>query len=311
MATQLTPSELESVATLCLMAAVADGGRSDEERDQIQQIMSSLDQSGGTNVLALYQKVLLRQADVASAAAPLASPETKTLAYEMALGVCNADGIINPREKEFLERLRSTLAIEAAPTRAMQQASDGLAGVDLATAQAATPVAAADLDTSITRYATIAAALELLPHTLATAAIIPLQMKMVYSIGKSFGYDLDRGHIREFLATIGLGMTSQVLEGFANRLLGGAGRSILGGLLGSAVGAAGSSAIAFASTYALGHVAKSYYASGRTLTVDQLKATFADLTQRGQSLYSSHEGNIASQARSMDPSKLLPLIRGL
>jgi len=40
-------------------------------------------------------------------------------------------------------------------------------------------------------------------------ADIPLQMKMVYRIGKSYGFDLDRGHIKDFLATAGVGMASQ------------------------------------------------------------------------------------------------------
>jgi len=32
------------------------------------------------------------------------------------------------------------------------------------------------------------------------------------------------GHIKDFLATIGVGMTSQVLENYARKLLGGLGR---------------------------------------------------------------------------------------
>ena len=43
-------------------------------------------------------------------------------------------------------------------------------------------------------------------------AIIPLQIKMVYGIGKTHGYELDQGHIRELLATLGVGLTSQYLE---------------------------------------------------------------------------------------------------
>jgi uncharacterized protein (DUF697 family) len=36
-------------------------------------------------------------------------------------------------------------------------------------------------------------ALEIMPHTLATMAIVPLQMRMVYHIGKSYGFELDSG----------------------------------------------------------------------------------------------------------------------
>jgi uncharacterized protein (DUF697 family) len=68
----------------------------------------------------------------------------------------------------------------------------------------------------------------LLPQSWASVAIIPLQVKMVYRIGKAYGVELDQGHIREFLATVGVGLTSQYLEQF--------GRKLLGGLLGKMAG---------------------------------------------------------------------------
>ena len=58
----------------------------------------------------------------------------------------------------------------------------------------------------ILNYAILNGALELLPESLATMAIIPLQMKMVYRIGKTYGFELDRGHIKDFLATAGVGI---------------------------------------------------------------------------------------------------------
>ena len=77
-----------------------------------------------------------------------------------------------------------------------------------------------DHDRMIPNDAILNGALELLPNSLATMAIIPLQMKMVCRIGKSYGYELDRGHIKDFLATAGLGMVSQYVEQVGIRLLG-------------------------------------------------------------------------------------------
>ena len=77
----------------------------------------------------------------------------------------------------------------------------------------------------ILRYAILDGALQLLPETLATMAIIPLQMKMVWRIGKAHGHDLDRASIKEFLATAGIGLGSQMVEGFARKLIGGFGAS--------------------------------------------------------------------------------------
>jgi len=51
---------------------------------------------------------------------------------------------------------------------------------------------AEDQDRMILNCAIVNGALELLPDTLASMAIIPLQMKLVYRIGKSYGYKLDR-----------------------------------------------------------------------------------------------------------------------
>ena len=127
----------------------------------------------------------------------------------------------------------------------------------------------AEVDQMILNAAILNGALEIMPHTLATMAIVPLQMRLVYRIGHAYGYELDRGHIKDFLATVGVGLTSQVFEGFTRQLVGGFARRLTGGFLGGLVGEATGSAVAFASTYALGQVAKKYYASGRSLSAAQ------------------------------------------
>ena len=87
-------------------------------------------------------------------------------------------------------------------------------------------------------------ALEIMPQTLATMAIVPLQMRLVYRIGNAYGYELDRGHIKDFLATVGIGLTSQVLEGFTQQLIGGFARRLTGRFLGGLICQATSSAFA-------------------------------------------------------------------
>ena len=66
-------------------------------------------------------------------------------------------------------------------------------------------------------HATLAA----LPQSLASMAIIPLQMKMVYRVGKGYGFELDRGHIKDLLATLGVGLTGQYAEQIGRKLIGG------------------------------------------------------------------------------------------
>jgi uncharacterized protein (DUF697 family) len=164
------------------------------------------------------------------------------------------------------------------------------------------------LDRLILNAAILNGALEIMPHTLATMAIVPLQMRMVYRIGSRYGYELDRGHIKDFLATVGIGLTSQVFEGFARRLIGGLARGLAGGFLGGLAGQAAGSALGFATTYALGQVAKRYYASGRTLDAAQLKEAFSSMLQDARLVEGRYSGDITEKSRQVNVSELLPLV---
>jgi len=166
------------------------------------------------------------------------------------------------------------------------------------------------LDSMILRYAILNGALELLPQSWATVAIIPLQVKMVYRIGKAHGVALDQGHIREFIAAAGVGMGSQYLEQFGRRLLGGlvgkmAGRTV-GGLAGRATGVA----FSFATTYALGQLAKRYYAGGRVMSTDVLRQTFQGLLGPAKNLQQQHLPEIQARARTLNAGEVLRLVKG-
>jgi uncharacterized protein (DUF697 family) len=134
-------------------------------------------------------------------------------------------------------------------------------------------------------------------------------MNMVYRIGKLYGHELDRGHIRELLATAGVGLTSQVLEGFARKLVGGLLGKVGGGLGRGVGGHLTSSAMAFASTYALGHMARKYYAGGRRLSALELKELFASLSGQARSLHGQYAGQIQDRARLLKVSELVDLVR--
>lgn len=54
------------------------------------------------------------------------------------------------------------------------------------------------MDSKILKASILNGAIELLPENLSTLAIIPLQMRLVYQIGQSYGYKLDSGHIKDF-----------------------------------------------------------------------------------------------------------------
>jgi uncharacterized protein (DUF697 family)/tellurite resistance protein len=305
-----SPEEKRAILCLCVLAAFADGSQQEDERARILEILSGFAESQ-TELTAAYQEVLGGNWSLTRSAAQLQTASAKALGYEMAVCVCNADGALNESEQKFLTELRAVLRLDPNSTTAHQQAAQAIALQPLN--QPLPPVIDVnrepELDRLILNAAILNGALELLPHALATMAIVPLQMRMVYRIGHRYGFELDQGHIKDFLATVGVGLTSQVIGGFAERLLGGFARKLAGGLLGGLAGQAAGSAFGFASTYALGQVARKYYASGRSLDATQLKEVFSAMLQEARFTQSRYTGDIAAKARQVNISELLPLIR--
>lgn len=176
--------------------------------------------------------------------------------------------------------------------------------------QMATQQQEAELDKSILNYAILNGALELLPQSWASMAIIPLQIKMVYAIGKKHGVELDTGHIKEFIAAAGVGLTSQYLEQFGRKLMGG----MLGKALGKTVGKLGSTAtgmaFSFATTYALGQLAKRYYAGGRSMNTNVLRSSYQDLLAPAKQLQTQYLPQIQQKAATLDAAQIMALVKG-
>ncbi len=317
----MTPVEVKAIVTVSLLAAFVDGDKHDRERAEIKRIAMGLAGDEGVNLPSLYQDVLMKRVSLASVAGDLASVEARQLAYEMAVCVCDADGRQSEAEQRFLEGVRSTLGLEASSAGQFLRAADEMADVPLAATAAAVaaapaavpasnPVNDAELDRMILNAAILNGALELLPESLSTMAIIPLQMKLVYRIGKQHGYELDRTHVKDFLATAGVGLTSQFLEQAGRKLLGGLFGQLAGGMGRGLAKQAVSSGMSFASTYALGHVAKRYYAGGRTLNAQTLKDVYASVVQEGRNIQSQYLPAIQDKARTLNPSEVLAMVRG-
>ena len=325
----------KSILTIALLAAFADGNKDDAEREEIRRIAQSLaGDAGMADLPRIYQDVLLRRTSVQAAVQALSDPMHRQLAYEMAVCVCDVDGRQTAAEREFLNGLKAALQLGAPQTDAFDREADAI--VDVAekavplsvpvsapiafpgAAAAATATAAAapssaldaELDKSILNYALLNGALELLPQSWASMAIIPMQVKMVYGIGKAHGVELDQGHIKEFIAAAGVGMTSQYLEQFGRKLLGG----LLGKAAGRTIGGLGSAAtgmaFSFATTYALGQVAKRYYAGGRVMSTAMLRETFQNLLGPAKQMQSQYLPQIQQKAATLEAGKIMAMVRG-
>jgi uncharacterized protein (DUF697 family)/tellurite resistance protein len=299
----------QAILTISLLAAFADGAN-DREREEIRRIADSLaGESGNAQLAALYQDVLLKRVDLAKAAAALSDPAHKQLAYEMAVCVCDADGIANPAEQQFLRELRAALGLDAGQAAQVVRDADAVASAPLASGTATSSMSDAEMDKYILNHAIANGAIELLPQSLATMAIIPLQMKLVYRIGQSYGYEMDKGHIKEFLATAGVGLTSQFVEQV--------GRKVLGGLLGVVAGGIGrglgsvatGAAFSFATTYALGQLAKRYYAGGRQMNTALLQQTYQSLLAQAKQVQAQYAGHIQQKAQSLDATQVMNMVK--
>ena len=275
--------------------------------------------------------MLLKRVSMPAAVAMLTSPEARQLSFEMAVCVCDADGVQSPPEKQFLADLRAALALDAQQSAAYSQQAEAIAALPVAWghsagSEAATPpvspaapaAAAAgyastmsedEIDKAILNAAILNGALELLPESLSTMAIIPLQMKLVYRIGKSYGFELDRTHIKDFLATLGVGLTSQYLEQAGRKLLGGLLGKVGGKMLGGIGKQAVSSGMSFASTYALGHVARRYYAGGRSFSTQMLRDSFERVLGEAKGLQTRYLPEMQARARTLDTAQIVDLVR--
>lgn len=315
----MNPQQQQAILSISLFAAFADGANDDREREEIRRLAETLGSLPGAPDLAgLYRDVLLKRVDLESAAAALTDAGERQFAYEMAVSVCDADGRTSDAERRFLAELARLLALDAATTAPLDQQAEAMAALTETAAPAtpapvtATPARSSDaeMDRSILNYSILNGALELLPQSWASMAIIPIQIKMVYAIGKQHGYELDQGHIRELLATLGVGMTSQYLEQFGRKLLGGLFGQIAGSL-GKGLGkAATSMAFSFATTYALGQVAKRYYAGGRQMNTALLQDTFNNLLGPAKALQAEYLPQIRERANTLDMNQIVSMVRG-
>lgn len=312
-----------AILSVAMLAAFSDGAKDEREREHVKQFAEQLG-SSSVELMGVYQDVLFKRISLNEAAAALIDEGHRRYAYELAVCICDSDGVRCDPENQFLQKLCKLLGLESDKiSAASEKQADAIAlaaAVAPVTIAEETPVAVdaarivavdeAAQNKMILNYSIVNGALELLPQSWASVAIIPLQIKMVYRIGKAYGHELDQGHIREFLATVGVGLTSQYLEQFGRKLVGG----LLGGLLGGTGkkmgGAATGMVMSFATTYALGQVANRYYASGRQMSTDLLKQTFTELIEPAKNLQDQYLPQIQEKARNLDANTIMSMVKG-
>jgi uncharacterized protein (DUF697 family)/tellurite resistance protein len=319
----MNPTEQEAIAVIALAAALSDGAKSDAERDEVKEIFANLQISNPTG---LIQQVLFQKTTWENAVDQLAGTQSRQLAFELAVCVCEADGIRNEAESQFLATLGSRLGLGDAMVQPVLAQADAIAQEVPLPVLAHPPLAEPDPspagatpaslgvapmpESSIRNTAILAGALELLPQSMATMVIVPLQTHLVYRVGRHYGFQLDGGHVKEFLAVGGLGLASQALEGIARKFLGGLAKKAGGRQIGGLVSGATGPVMTFATTYALGKLADHYYGQGRKLQTDQMRSSFQSMLGQAQSLGQSLLPQIRARSSSLNPFDLAKIAQG-
>lgn len=278
-------NENDALITVCLLAAFADAKVTAEEQKAIQEVVRRL-AGEREHLSALYEKVARKQVSLEEVAAALPSPEAKAQAVHLARQICACDGDLGSDEQAFLDDLMTQLGVE--------ESAGGGPPVDSIAAEAEEFARLVgddkDVDQMIQKYAMTTAAIDLLPKKLAKLGIFPAQIHLVYRVGKRYGYDLDRGHIKEFLAALGISYMGQMVEVSL--------RGIIKRFAGRMAGKASDMALTFGTTYAIGHAAKDYYAGGRKLSPADLRKLFEKYRQKAKTVSVSLQEQIENLIKS-------------
>lgn len=302
MTSGVSPAERFAVFRIARRAADVDGRLDERDRQLLARFAAAAAPSapeGGR--------------DLAAAVAEIASPEARRLAYESAVGACSADGLRGEDETRFLARLGAMLGLAQPEVASVAVTADALATAPLlALSSPGGPAVAdavpriGDLEGIVLKAAIVNGALGRRPDSFSAMAIIPLQLKLVYRIGRAHGVEPSRAEARELLVAMGAGLAAQYLEQIARRLS--AGRQVASREGGAAAADEGA-LFAFARTYAVGEVAREHYAAGHGMAPRPLVEAYVEALGCGQQLYSSHAAQIEAQARALDAHRLLQFVR--
>jgi uncharacterized protein (DUF697 family)/tellurite resistance protein len=295
-------SEQESVVAIALLAAFSDGDKDEAEHAAIRRVavgfkLELVDMAG------LYQQVITGDLNLEQAAAGLKSDKSRTLAYEVARCICEADGVMHPEEEKFLTQLTATLrpgsttaAPASQPVSSSSQPTDSRKDLVLVG-----PISDPQqpLEPTLIKYSVLTAALELLPQTAGVLAILPVQLKMVYDISKRHGIEIDHQSVKDFGAALGIGAAGQLLESGLRRLLSSVVGSVGGSTAGSMSSGVAGTAMTFATTYALGTVANQYYAAGRKVDIAAIKTEFSSLLEKAKVTQAQYTDDITTKAKEL------------
>jgi len=126
----MNTADQNALLTIALLAAFADGSKADAERAEVRRVAESLatrrSTCGAVSGRAAQTPPLSR-----APPRPCPRPELKQLAFELAVGVCDADGLRNEAETRFLAELGQALGLTQPQIAEPAATADALATMPL------------------------------------------------------------------------------------------------------------------------------------------------------------------------------------
>ena len=288
-------AESEAQAFLRILVAVArvDGTVHHDERKSLAAALESLELPGGIAIDAL----LAADVDVDVELAKLVSEEAREQVYRSAFFMAHADGEYDPKEAALLARIATATGVNEDVKSALERLFPPEEEAPVSSFGAAPITDPAERDAAVQsrvfKCSCLAAGLGAFPVPgLAIAtdlAVVALQLKMIRDVGAYHGHRVDRAAARSLLVGVGLGTGARLAVANLAKLLPG---------WGSVVGATSS----FVSTYALGTVMGSFFASGKkgaaNLSPDVLRARFVATEAEARAIYADQADVIIQSQRS-------------
>lgn len=295
----MSVDEQVAFLTLALLAVFSNGSKDERELAQLRRVLERLSPLVGSNLSLLLQDVQLKRRSIQDSVSVL-RPEDRQLAYEMAVGVCDVDGVHSDPEHRFLEDLRIALNLDVRSARTVERAADAIADLTLQPEPVRGFAAAVDapeseaLNQGILGAAAFCAALAQTGNPLSLLAITTMQMKMMYRVARAYGEQAARGQVKVLMTLFGAAALPQYVENF-----------------GLSIAARKTDALTttFANTYALGQTARFYYASDLDTDHQIVQEQFEKLHRQGRVLGDVHAADIESKARTLQANELMSLLR--
>lgn len=286
-------AESEAQAFLRILVAVArvDGTVHHDERKSLAAALESLELPGGIGIDAL----LAADVDLDEELGKLVTEEAREQVYRSAFFMAHADGQYDPKEAVLLAKIATSMNVSDDVKSALERLFPPEEEAPVSSFGAAPITDPAERDAAVQsrvfKCSVLAAGLGAFPIPgLAIAtdlAVVALQLKMIRDVGAYYGHRVDRAAAKSLLLGVGLGTGARLAVANLAKLLPG---------WGSVVGATSS----FVSTYALGKVMSSFFASGKqeAPAPDALRARFVATEAEARKIYADQADVIIQSQRS-------------